>query len=114
MPFRVSSTVFALTVRLVLRLTLHPSAALTSVCAMRIHIVYVDDQTACGHGLQTRRSEIIFRCCTKWGAPATDALPWIATLIVSPSIDAKVRSITGLEGRDNGNTKQRSVKGERR
>jgi hypothetical protein len=47
-------------------------------------------------------------------APATDALPWIAILIVSPSIDAKVRSITGLEGRDNGNTKQRSVKEERR
>jgi hypothetical protein len=64
MPFRVSSTVFALTVRLVLRLPLHPSAPLTSVCAMCIDIVYVDNQTACGHGLQTRRSEIMFRGCT--------------------------------------------------
>jgi hypothetical protein len=42
-PLRVSSTVLALTVGLVLRLTFHPGAALTRVRVVGIDIVYVDD-----------------------------------------------------------------------
>jgi hypothetical protein len=42
-PLTVSSTVLALTVGLVLRLTFHPGAALTRVRVVGIDIVYVDD-----------------------------------------------------------------------
>jgi hypothetical protein len=62
-PFRVPSTVLTLTVGLVLGLTVHPGTALTRVYAMRVDIVYADDQTASGHGLRARRSQIVFRGC---------------------------------------------------
>jgi len=53
-PLRVPSTVFALSVGLILGLTLYRGAALTRVCVVRIDIVHMDDQATSGHRLRAR------------------------------------------------------------
>jgi hypothetical protein len=60
-PFSVADAVFALAVRLVLRLGFYAGTAFARVRMVRIDIVYVDKQASRGYSLQPWRNEIVFR-----------------------------------------------------